>query len=129
MIMGKHTTIRLENQQIQAAELMEKTGDADTQSEAIRQFINTGMAEMGYGNGKPPESTTLQRLTRESARALTYVGLGWVVLAWMLPVVFRLPAVGVLLAAGGLWGLDRVLDEHEPAVSQRLPLIGGGEKA
>lgn len=118
--MGDRVTIRLENRQIQAAGRMEEAGEADNQSEAIRQFINSGMAEEGYGNGEPPTDTKLQKLTRESARALAYVGIAWLVVAWMFPVEFRIPAAGVLFSAVALAGFERVLEEYEPSVSRRL---------
>lgn len=118
--MGDRVTIRLEKRQIQAAKRMEEANEADNQSEAIRQLINTGMAENGYGNGEPPTNTTLQKLTRESARALAYVGIGWLVVTWLMPVAFRLPAAAVLMASVGLFGFERVLEEYEPGVSQRL---------
>jgi hypothetical protein len=130
MMMGKRTTIRLETRQIRAAERMEESGDADSQSEALRQLVNAGMEELGYGNGETPHTTTLQRLTRESARALIYVGVGWLLLGWMFPVSYRAPAAAVVVAGAGLLAFERVLEEYEPGVSRRLfGWYGGGERA
>lgn len=129
-MMGDTVATRLDNQEIEAIEDMIESGVADNQAEALRQVAHTGFVELGYINGERREETALQKLTHESARALAYVGIGWLIVTWLLPVTFRLPAALVLVVAVGLLAFERVLEEYEPGVSRRLfGWYGGGESA
>jgi hypothetical protein len=129
-MMGDTVATRLDNQEVEAIEDMIESGMADNQAEALRQVAHTGFVELGYINGEKKEETTLQKLARESARALIYVGVGWLLLGWMFPVSFRAPAAAVVVAGAGLLAFERVLEEYEPGVSRRLfGWYGGGERA
>ena len=66
--MGEVKTARVTNTQSEAIGDMVDRGQADSESEAHRMFLDAGMAEYGYRAEGTTGDTRLKRLTAELAR-------------------------------------------------------------
>lgn len=115
----RKTSVDLEERQYNLAESMANNGDAASQSEAIRDAIEYYAQEMGYTNGEKRD-TQLRWWLQRLAAALVYIGLGTVGVVYFLPIKFRMAAVAPIVVGLGVYAIDRVLAEYEPAVSKRL---------
>ncbi len=126
--MAELKSIRLEKQELDAIEDMAEQGVADNQSEAHRQLLRAGMHEYGYRNGDYTD-TTLRTVIQRFAHWFIVAGIVWTGVTWYYPRVFATPAIGLFLSGLACWGIDRVLEQHEPRVSNRLKGLFVGEKA
>ncbi|MFB6198897.1 MAG: hypothetical protein ABEI52_11635 [Halobacteriaceae archaeon] len=124
--MGKNTSLRIDTADLEDAADMVARDKADTQSEALKLFIKAGKTQYGYHAGENGE-TALKRTSKELARLLGYVGVGWLVFFWAYPVGFALPGVMILFSALGMVGVYFILERTEPKVSEAL--FGRGERA
>jgi hypothetical protein len=126
--MAEHKSIRLETHQIDAIEDMVDRGEADNQSEALRRLLNSGMAQYGYRAGKNG-NTTLKTFTHRLMWAFALIGIVWMATTLAAPVALRMPAYAAMSASVGMFGVYRVLEAHEPAVTNKLRSLLGGEPA
>ena len=126
--MAKRVTVRLENGQKHAFEEMERDGAADSQSEALRRALNVGLAELGYLNGQNRD-TRIRMVARRFADAFALLGVLLLGTTFWLPLEIRMYVVAPFAMALACWGLDRFLEGHEPAVSNRLAGLFTGERA
>jgi len=127
--MAEHKSVRLEKQQLDAIEDMDTQNIADNESEAHRMLLNAGMQEYGFTNGDYTD-TTLRSFTQELARIFLYIGIGFVGLSLFIPLwETRLVGFALLVSGLSLVGVDQLLESYEPAVSERLSGMVGGEKA
>jgi len=129
--MGERKSIRLENKQLDAAGEMERQGEADNRSEALRTAINVGFSEMGYlnGDGRETQDTRLRAVASRFGEAFGLLGLMWVGVSFFMPLEFRMLAIAPFAASAACFGLDRLLESVEPAVSQHLIRVFRGERA
>lgn len=127
--MAQRVTVQLDDEHVDGLEEMNEAGDADSISEAMRLTCADGLRNRGYYNGVQTD-TTLRRVARECARALSWIGMAWLALTLLFPVEVRALSVGAFAAAIGCVGVDKALEAHEPAVTNRLrALLSGGETA
>jgi len=117
--MAQTYSARLTNQQEDALEAMERNGDADNKSEALRMAVSEGLHALGYRNGAKTD-TALRDTTQRVGDACALLGLLWLGITYLFPFGFRMWAIPIFTIALGLHGLDRVLEQYEPAVSNRL---------
>lgn len=121
-------SLYLESHQIETIETMVEQDKADTESEALRILLNSGMVEHGYRAGRNG-NTLLKTFTRRLAWAFALIGIVWMATTLFMPVLVLRPAFAAMSASLGMFGLHRVLDEHEPAITNRLRALTGGEPA
>jgi len=117
--MGERKSVRITGEQDAAIDDLQDRDKAESESEALRMLITAGMRHYGYratGNG----NTSLKWLSGELARLFAYIGLGWLAFFWAFPVKFRVLGAVVLVMALGMVAVYAVLDQVEPAVSERL---------
>jgi len=129
--MGSRETVRLENKQMEAAAEMERQGEADNKSEALRTAMNVGFSEMGYlnGNGREAQDTRLRAAASRFGEAFGLLGFMWIGVSFFMPLEFRMLAIAPFAASAACFGLDRLLESVEPAVSQRILRVFRGEQA
>jgi len=118
-------SVRLDKHQEDAIGDMTDRGVADNDTEALKQFLNAGMAEYGYEHGHR-RSNPLATIAAEFARAFAWIGVGWLALTWLLPIEFRVGAIFALLASLGSLGVKHIAEEYDIGVDKTLV---GGEKA
>lgn len=124
--MGEVKSAQLTRKQLEVIEDMVDAGEADNQSEALRDLLDEGMRTYGYRAGRNG-NTTLKWMSKEMGKLFAYAGMAWLAFFWAFPVGFRLPGALVMVAALGMFGVWLLLDRYEPAVTKRL--FGTGEKA
>lgn len=118
--MGERKSIRLSTQQLDALEEMERQGDADNQSEALRTALNAGLRDMGYRNGEKAD-TTLRRNIRRMAHTLAMMAVGMLGVVLVYPVeIVRIAVVAPAVMSVTMYAVDQFLEQYEPAVSRRL---------
>lgn len=128
LVMAETRGARFNREQVQAIEDMVDKGIADNQSEAHRMLVNAGMHEYGYTNGGYSE-TALKTVCGEMAKLFLVSGLILVGVTYFYPVQLRLLAVGPIVSGLFLMGVERVLESHEPKVTNALRGLIGGETA
>lgn len=126
--MAEVLSSQFDDDEVDALEEMQRCGDADNYSEALRRATKTGLQELGYQNGENAD-TTLKWLSGEFARAFAWIGIAWVGLTLLLPIRYRVGAVFAVFAAAGCSGLYVALDQHEPGVTNWMRGLLGGESA
>jgi hypothetical protein len=126
--MAETKSARFSKAQTEAIEDMVEQGKADNQSEAHRMFVNAGMREYGYVNGGYTD-TVLKQATHEAAKWFLVAGLVLVGVTYFYPVSLRLVAIGPIVSGLFLMGVERVLESHEPKVSNKIKGLFGGETA
>jgi len=126
--MAETKSARFSREQTEAIEDMVDKGLADNQSEAHRMLVNAGMHEYGYSNGGYSE-TALKRICGELAKAFLLVGVVLVGVTYFYPITFRVLAVGPIVSGLFLLGVESVLENVEPKVSNRIKRLLGGESA
>jgi len=126
--MAKQKNTRLEKHQLDAIEDMVDRDVADNESEAHRMLLNEGKRAYGYKNGGYTE-TTLKQATHEAAKWFLVAGLVLVGVTYFYPVSLRLVAIGPIVSGLFLMGVERVLESHEPKVSNKIKGLFGGETA
>lgn len=117
--MAETYSARLTPQQEEALEAMSDNGDADNTSEALRMALDEGLIELGYRNGAKQE-TRLRATIQRFADAFGLLGIIVVGVTWLYPLGFRMWAIPIFLIALTLYGLDRLLADYEPDVSNRI---------
>jgi len=126
--MAETKSARFTKEQTAAIEDMVEKGKADNESEAHRMFVNAGMREYGYTNGGYNQ-TTLRKATQEMAKVFLVAGLALVGVTFFYPVTFRLMAIGPIVSGLFLLGVERILADVEPSVSNKIRGLFGGETA
>jgi hypothetical protein len=128
VLMGKQIGVNLEEKQVDAFEEMQEQGDADSYSEAVRTCATIGLQEMGYINGQKAD-TTLKQSVYSFAWLFMVAGATGLAFTAVYPVPTRLPSLAVGAFGGLLFGVYTILDSHEPAVTNKIKAIFGGETA
>lgn len=127
--MAEQIGVRVDNGHLEQLDEMQEAGDADSYSEAVRASSQVGLEEMGYRNGGK-QNTHLRAITQRFADAFALLGVFWVGVTFLFPIGFRMWSIPIFVVALGLYGLDRLLKRHEPAVSRRISgWFNGGEPA
>jgi len=127
--MGDKYTVRLPTRHEEAVEDMQERNDADSDSEALRELLDAGMAQYGYV-GRTNGETALKTYVSRFAWAFALIGITWLATTIYLPVALRIPAAVSLALSAGMFGLEKTLDAREPRVTKRLQAwLPGGEKA
>ena len=122
------TTVDLEDRQKELLEEMAENGDIPNQSEGIRTGVEMVAAKNGYLNGQKKE-TTLRTVTGEMAKWFLIAGLVLVGVTYFYPVSLRLVALGPIISGLFLLGVERLLENHEPKVTNKIRGLFGGETA
>lgn len=117
--------VRLEKRQKNVVERMADNGDADTQSEAIRDAVEHYAQANGYVNGHKRD-TALRHAVRRVADASALAGLMWMAFTLSFPTGYGVVALYMFLGSIVFYGVDRALGNVEPRVSNLLP---GGNRA
>lgn len=112
-MMSTHKSIRLEKQHEDAIEDLDNRGVADNESEAHRMLLAAGMREFGYEAGGYQAASPLSWVAGEFARAFAWIGVAWLALTALFPVVWRMGAVFALLASLGCVVVRHVVDEYD----------------
>ena len=130
--MGEVKSVKLEKRQLDGIEAIQQEGQADNQSEALRNALDAGLQELGYYHGEKRD-TRLRALARRFGDAFGLLGLMWIGVTMFLPVGIRVYAAAPFAASLACIALDRGLATVEPSVSNRLVAFAatliGGEKA
>lgn len=121
------TSVDLEQRQYDLTKSMADNGDADSQSEAIRDAIEYYAQDRGYVNGRKAE-TQLRWSIRQLGTLFIYIGLGMTVALYWFPVEFRMAALAPIVTGLVCLGGERALGRVEPGISHRLARIFGAEK-
>lgn len=119
----------LEKRQEDSLREIQRTGDADNQSEAARKLIDTGAETLGYGIANP--QTRLRGIIQRSADGFALAAIIWVGLTLVAPVGYRALSIPLFAVALGLYGFDRLIAAREPHLSKRLAamIALGGDDA
>jgi len=126
--MAETKSARFTKEQADAIEDMAESGKADNQSEAHRMFVNAGMRAYGYKNGSYSD-TVLKTVCGEMSKLFLLAGVVLVGVTYFYPVSLRLVALGPIISGLFLLGVERVLESHEPKVTNTLRGLIGGETA
>lgn len=125
--MGKSYSVRLPQRQEEVIEDMQDRGDADSDTEALRELIDAGMAQYGY-RGRQKAETPLKQATSRFAWVFALIGLTWLATTVYLPVSLRVPAVFAFMASAGLFAFEKILESHEPGITNQLRRLYGGDE-
>lgn len=126
--MGERITGNFDQEHVDGFEAMQEEDKADSYSEAVRIASHVGLQQLGYVNGQQ-KNTRLRAVSKRFADALALLGLCWVGLTFFHPIGFRAFAIPIFMMAIALYGVDRLLESVEPAVSNKITGIFRGEKA
>lgn len=126
--MAKQVNVRTDKDHREAMDAMIASEEADSYAEAMRQTSRTELARRGYMNGHNGQ-TRLRATITEMAKLFLYAGVALLGVTWFYPVELRVVAMGPIISGLFLIGVDRALEQYEPALSQRLKRILGGEPA
>lgn len=123
----RKTSVDLEQRQFDIAEAMAENGDADTQSEAIRDALEYYGQDMGYINGRKVD-TELRWAIRQMGQLFIYIGIGLVAALYWFPVGFRATALAPIFVGLVALAIDKALARFEPSFSRRMVRLVGGEQ-
>ena len=128
--MAQQKNTRLEKHQLDAIADMVDRGLADNESEAHRMLLNAGKEEFGYKNGQTVTTdTALNRLTQKFGYVFALIGIVWLATTITYPVSLRMPAIAALSSSVSCFAMHKALDAREPAVTNKLRALVGGESA
>lgn len=117
--MAKTIGARADKEHREALERLVEHGDADSQSEALRQTSQAELARRGYLNGTQLD-TPLRQTFREFSRLFVYGGFAWLGISVLWAVQIRLGGVFMLAIGLLMYAIDQSLGTVEPAVTDRL---------
>jgi mannose/fructose/N-acetylgalactosamine-specific phosphotransferase system component IID len=126
--MGHRLTGNFDQDQVDGFEQMQEDGKADSYSEAVRIASSVGLQQLGYTNGQKTE-TTLNKYTQRFGYAFGLIGIVWLATTLTYPVSLRLPAIAALSSSVGCFAMHKALESREPAVTNYLKGLVGGETA
>jgi len=126
--MAERKSVHLEQHQLEAIEDMVNRGLADNESEAHRILLNEGKRGYGYKNGSYSD-TVLKSVCGEMSKLFLLAGVVLVGVTYFYPVSLRLVALGPIISGLFLLGVERILESHEPKVTNTLRGLIGGETA
>lgn len=126
--MSDVVSAQFDDHQTEAFDQMEKEGDAENQSEALRRAANVGLHEMGYINGEKKE-TRLKATVHYVSWLFMVAGLVGLAFTIAYPVPARIPSFAVLTVGVVLYGVHEKLEDVEPDLSRRLARFVRGDSA
>ena len=131
--MGEVVSVRLDAREIDGIESV-KTDEDKNDAEALRDVIKAGLASKGYLNGvngytNGDDQTMLRATAQRFTDAFALFGLFLLGATFWLPIEFRAFVAAPFAMAMATYALDRVLADHEPAVSNRLASVIERRKA
>jgi len=124
--MAKNLTIRADQDMRDVLDNDVDNGGADSVSEAGRQRLRRDMARTGDLNGTTKD-TMLRRTVREASKIAIYPAIFALGITLFYPFAFRAPALVLIIAGLLLQGVDALLANVEPTVSQRMKKLVGVE--
>lgn len=126
--MSEKIGVTLDEYQVDGLDEMKEQGRADSYSEAGRIAIATGLEELGHTNGSTVK-TPLRATTHELAKLFLWAGFVLMGITFFYPIELRILVVGPITSGLFLLGVNRLLANIEPRVSNKLRSLIGGETA
>jgi len=126
--MAERKSVRLTKEQLSVIEDMDGSDLADNESEAHRMLLNAGMKEYGYRNGQYRQ-TALRELLGGVGKLLLVVGMTALSFTLFYPVPLRFASLAILVTGVVVYYTGEIVEKHEPAITDRLKNVVGGETA
>lgn len=125
--MGDIRSAKFDEYQVEALDELQDDIRSQEKSEALRKATVVGLQELGYMNGN--SNTRLKAATYRLSWLFMVAGVVGLAFTFAYPVPARVPSFAVVMTGTALYAASEWLDGVEPAVTNKLRSLVGGETA